>query len=141
MKQTPETASLEYFNKNSKYRPQLEEAIRTAFEAGAEWKERQRKRAAKYLKLNAGVWYLDDVKANGIRKDESDPKILFDETGEDVPIIDIDTGQIINWPKGIAANIHYKICDNGTHCLFDDEKNEESQYLHFVSILLEWNRF
>lgn len=41
MKQTPETASLEYFNNNSRCRPQLEEAIRTAFEAGVEWKERQ----------------------------------------------------------------------------------------------------
>lgn len=39
MKKTPESASLEYFNKNSKYRPEMEEVVRTAFEAGAEWKE------------------------------------------------------------------------------------------------------
>ncbi|WP_276879443.1 hypothetical protein [Bacteroides heparinolyticus] len=39
MKKTLESASLEYFNKNSKYRPEMEEVIRTAFEAGAEWKE------------------------------------------------------------------------------------------------------
>lgn len=38
MKQTVESASLEYFNKNSKYRPEMEEVIRTAFEAGVEWK-------------------------------------------------------------------------------------------------------
>ncbi len=37
MKQTIESASLEYFNKNSKYRPEMEFVIRTAFEAGAEW--------------------------------------------------------------------------------------------------------
>ena len=39
MRQTAESASLEYFNKNSKYRPEMEEVVRTAFEAGAEWKE------------------------------------------------------------------------------------------------------
>lgn len=39
MRQTVESASLEYFRKNSKYRPEMEFVIRTAFEAGAEWKE------------------------------------------------------------------------------------------------------
>ena len=37
MRQTVETASLEYFNNNSKYRPEMEEVVRTAFEAGVEW--------------------------------------------------------------------------------------------------------
>lgn len=36
MKQTVEAASLEYFNKNSKFRPEMEAVVRTAFEAGAE---------------------------------------------------------------------------------------------------------
>lgn len=43
MKQTVEAASLEYFNKNSKYRPEMEEVIRTAFEAGAEWQQSKMK--------------------------------------------------------------------------------------------------
>lgn len=42
-----ESASLEYFNNNSRCRAQLEEAIRTAFEAGAEWKANQIKRTNK----------------------------------------------------------------------------------------------
>lgn len=46
MRQTVESASLEYFNKNSKYRPEMEFAIRTAFEAGAEWQQRQSKTKA-----------------------------------------------------------------------------------------------
>lgn len=27
------------------------------------------------------------------------------------PVIDIETGQILNWQQGVTANVHYKVCD------------------------------
>jgi hypothetical protein len=35
------------------------------------------------------------------------------------PMIDIDTGVIRNWIKGITADIHYKVCDSGVYELLD----------------------
>jgi hypothetical protein len=40
------------------------------------------------------------------------------------PIINIETGQIINWQQGKTADIHYKVCDDGDYHL-KDEKDEE----------------
>ena len=31
--------------------------------------------------------------------------------------IDLETGHIVDWPEGTTANIHYKVCDDGTYCL------------------------
>jgi hypothetical protein len=77
----------------------------------------------KFLHVSAGVRYWEDTEVNGIE----------DETGELIPcrngeywepIIDVDTGIIINWPKGIKANVHYKCCDDGTYTLLDSDKSQ-----------------
>lgn len=39
------------------------------------------------------------------------------------PIININTGVITNWKKGVTAEIYYKICDNGSYYLKDSEYN------------------
>ena len=38
-------------------------------------------------------------------------------------IIDIETGSVIDWPKGVTANVCYKVCDEGEYSLLDSEKN------------------
>ena len=40
------------------------------------------------------------------------------------PLIDIDSGKILNWVQGIKADIHYKSCDNNTFVLLDENKAE-----------------
>lgn len=37
------------------------------------------------------------------------------------PLINIDTGEIINWSRGITAKIHFKVCDEGSYYLQDEE--------------------
>ena len=37
------------------------------------------------------------------------------------PIIDVETGQITNWQKGVVAKVCYKVCD-AFSCLFLDDK-------------------
>ncbi len=31
------------------------------------------------------------------------------------PVIELTTGKIIGWPQGTAADIHYKVCDQGEY--------------------------
>lgn len=70
----------------------------------------------KTLDVKAGVRYWEDSTVNGVE----------DETGELMPCrvedywcpsIDVDSGKIMNWTKGIKAEIHYKICDDGEYTL------------------------
>lgn len=37
------------------------------------------------------------------------------------PIIDIETGQIINWDKQVDVFVHYKVCDK-FECIFQDSE-------------------
>lgn len=37
------------------------------------------------------------------------------------PVIDVETGQIINWDKQVDVFVHYKVCD-GFECIFQDSE-------------------
>lgn len=39
------------------------------------------------------------------------------------PEIDIDTGIITNWIKGVTADVHFKVCDSGSYYVKDAEGN------------------
>ena len=49
------------------------------------------------------------------------------------PIIELATGKIINWPEGITARIHYKVCDQGEYFLADQKQRFLLKYYgHYV---------
>jgi hypothetical protein len=76
----------------------------------------------KTLHVAAGVRYWEDSEVNGVTDD--DGELMPCRTGETwLPIIDIDSGKIINWKQGVKASIHYKVCDNGHYELKDEEGN------------------
>lgn len=75
------------------------------------------------LQVNAGVRYWQDSEVNG----ESDT-----EEGENIPcktgdlwspLIELETGKILNWKQGTKAAIHYKVCDCCAWELLDLERN------------------
>ena len=87
---------------------------------------------AKFLKVDAGVRYWEDAEVNGVSdidlyesngvgkplmpcavqiKKEPDGCIYSDHYRWQ-PLIDIERGQILNWAKGVDANVHYKVCDD-----------------------------
>lgn len=79
-------------------------------------------------KLYAKVYpiSIEDASVNGDDELENDPKMPFvkfdDKTKEyfwEVNI-DIDKGQIIDWPQGTTASLNYKVCDEGTYALYDE---------------------
>ena len=86
----------------------------------------------KYLCACVNVRYWEDADVN----DEEDISYEEQEKGEKprVPLaeenpnakypsekycwnikIDANTGNIVGWPKGVTADIHYKVCDEGTY--------------------------
>ena len=73
----------------------------------------------KTLHVEAGVRYWEDATVNGV-EDESGDLIPCREGDLWKPIIDIDKGQITNWKQGVQADIHYKVCDDGSYYLKDE---------------------
>lgn len=81
---------------------------------------------ATLLKVEAGARYWEDSKVNGI-EDTEGSLIPFREGDYWCPVIEIDTGKIIDWPEGTTASIHYKCCDNGTYTIQDN--NHDALYI------------
>jgi hypothetical protein len=72
----------------------------------------------KTLHVEAGVRYWEDATVNG--KEDVDGLLIPCKDGDTwKPIIDIDNGQILNWNKGTEADIHYKVCDDGSYFIKD----------------------
>ncbi|MBR1526876.1 MAG: hypothetical protein IJ640_09510 [Prevotella sp.] len=91
----------------------------------------------RFVKIDAGVRYWEDGEVNG--KDDIDlyetkgvcsPTMPFAIKVKDAPtsniysdhyrwqpIIDIEKGCIVGWPKGTSAKVHYKVCDDGIYYL------------------------
>lgn len=111
----------------------------------------------KLLYVDAGVRYWEDSEINDINDNN-----LYDSRGAETPtmpcaeqvkpepttnifsdhyrwkpIIDVETGIIINWKKGVIASVHYKVCDD---CMITYKKGDEvlctnDDYLYVPSFL------
>jgi len=76
----------------------------------------------KTLHVEAGVRYWEDATVNGV-EDEQGTLIPCRDNEDWSPIIDIETGKILNWEQGKIADIHYKICDDGRYSIKDADDN------------------
>ena len=84
----------------------------------------------KFLIVEAEVRYWEDAVVNG--KDDSDGTLIplrHDNLWNIT--IDLETGEIKDWPKGTTANVHYKVCDAGEYWIADSEENR----------ILRWDGF
>jgi len=77
----------------------------------------------KTLIVDAGVRYWEDAEVNGV-DDENGDLIPCRDGDSWKPIIDLETDIIANWKQGVTADIHYKVCDDGTYKLLDADGNE-----------------
>lgn len=74
----------------------------------------------KKIAVKAGVRYWEDAKVDGV--EDVDGNLIPCRKDEYwCPVIDIDSGIILNWRKGVTADIHYKVCDDGSYYLKDEE--------------------
>lgn len=86
--------------------------------------------------IDAGVRYWEDADVNGI-KDEDGTLIPCRENDRWKPIIDIETGKVLNWEIGKTADIHYKVCDDGVYSLISEKHGIVFQKDGYVPIFLD----
>lgn len=77
---------------------------------------------AKYLKISAPVRYWEDAEINGVEVKEDGSDVPFKNGGLWEPVIDIESGEIVDWPKGVEAFFHFKVVDAGNYFLLNSEK-------------------
>lgn len=73
------------------------------------------------LSVFANVRYWEDTTVNGVQ-DVDGILIPFRKGDAWHPVIELDTGKILDWPKGTTAIIHYKVCDDGEYYIGDNER-------------------
>lgn len=72
------------------------------------------------IKVSAAVRYWEDGKVG--ESEDSDGTLMPLRNGDLwEPTIDLDTGRIRDWPEGVEADVHYKVCDAGVYTLLDAE--------------------
>jgi hypothetical protein len=85
----------------------------------------------KYIHAKVGVRYWDDAIVNGLN--DVDGSMIPCRKGDYwCPIIDVETGHIINWKEGVVADVHYKCCDDGEYYLLDEDKEIITQTEGYV---------
>lgn len=90
----------------------------------------------KFLKADCGVRYWEDGKVNGVDDDDDNPAMPFASKDGWKILIDIEAGAILDWPKGTAADVHYKVCDAGVYSLLDADRKEVKQIDGYVPSIM-----
>lgn len=87
---------------------------------------------ARFIEVGADVRYWEDATVNG--QVDSDGTLIPCRNGDSwEPVIDLTTGQILNWPVGTEAKIHYKVCDAGEYWLLDAAQQRIAKWKgHYV---------
>ena len=94
-------------------------------------------RGVRYLRCNAGVRYWKNAEVNGEEDDDDNPRIpCIDEDGRWNILIDIKTGQVLNWTKGVTAKVFYKVCDDGIYTAYNNEMNKVYEIEDYVPDIL-----
>jgi hypothetical protein len=79
------------------------------------------------LIVSAEVRYWEDAEVNGV--EDTDGMLIPHRVGELwKPVIDLETGKVIDWPADTVARIHYKVCDAGEYWLADSSANLLRKY-------------
>ena len=76
----------------------------------------------KYLLAEVGARYWEDSDVNG-DEDTNGDLIPCRDGDYWKPLIELETGKILNWEIGKTAKIHYKSCDDNIFKLLDKDKN------------------
>lgn len=65
--------------------------------------------------------YWEDATVNGVPETDEDPKIPLRDGDLWKLRILVDEGRILDWPEGVTAETHYKVCDAGLYKLLDKD--------------------
>lgn len=94
------------------------------------------KKEVTLLKAAMGVRYWEDGIVNGKADSEDCPTMPFAANGIWRLVIDIATGKILEWPHGVTASTHYKVCDDGVYSLIDSNGDTVAEKDGYVPRML-----
>ena len=89
-----------------------------------------------YLKVDAGVRYWEDGTINGEPDSDDAPRVPFAVDGRWIPVIRLADGVVLNWPEGVTADIHYKVCDDGNYELLSEDMSSVVKIDDYVPAIL-----
>jgi len=80
-----------------------------------------------HIEVEARVRYWEDASVNEVVDDDGTliPFRVYDDWR---PRIELATGKVVDWPEGIVASVHYKVCDEGQYWLADATGNRLFKY-------------
>lgn len=88
-------------------------------------------KSATHILAHAGVRYWEDATVNGV--EDEDGTLIPGRHGDDWRVtIELATGKVVDWPEGAAADIHYKVCDDGEYWLLDADGNKIAHRAGYV---------
>lgn len=74
-----------------------------------------------YIEVSAEVRYWEDATINGI--EDTDGALTPFRNGNNwCPVIRFLDGVVMDWPEGMTADIHFKVCDEGEYWLLDENR-------------------
>ena len=90
------------------------------------------KNQAVYIEAIAGVRYWEDATVNG-QQDTDGTLIPFRTNEYWCPVIRLSDGCLMDWPAGMTADIHFKVCDDGEYWLLDQFRRRIAKWSgHYV---------
>ncbi|AYN94408.1 hypothetical protein EAW52_10780 [Pseudomonas sp. LTJR-52] len=84
----------------------------------------------KYIEVSAEVRYWEDALVNGA-EDVNGNLIPLKKGSLWCPVIRLEDGMVMDWPEGVEADIHYKVCDAGEYWLLDENLGRVAKWSGF----------
>lgn len=83
--------------------------------------------SAVYIEVSADVRYWEDATING--KEDTDGTLTPFIKGDSwCPVIRLTDGRVMDWPTGMVADIHFKVCDAGEYWLLDENRQRIAKW-------------
>lgn len=83
-----------------------------------------------YIEVSAEVRYWEDAKINGV-EDENGTLTPFRSGDLWCPVIRLEDGMVMDWPAGMVADIHFKVCDAGQYWLLDAGRQRVAKWASY----------
>ena len=82
---------------------------------------------ATYIEVSASVRYWEDANVNGFS--DTDGTLIPHRKGDRwAPVIRLADGMVMDWPLGVIADVHYKVCDEGEYWLLDEDRKRVAKW-------------
>lgn len=80
-----------------------------------------------YIAVSAEVRYWEDATING--QEDVDGTLVPLRQGDCwCPVIRLSDGVVMDWPEGVTADVHYKVCDQGEYWLLDESRQRVAKW-------------